>query len=203
MRQKYKVFTEQGGILICDSRKNNLPPKAPCSFHDFPQFSAFVGQNIIDVYAENPKIRYRELFSSFKPIRAAGGLLLFKQELLLIYRNGFWDLPKGHVDENESIEDAALREVKEECGISDCIQLVDFFRQTCHAYLYKSDSVLKRTDWFIMKCRLKEKAVPQIEEGISECKWVPINELDRYLGQTFISIRELLVEFIEVNNLNR
>jgi hypothetical protein len=118
MRQKYKVFTEQGGILICDSRKNNLPPKASCSFYDFPQFSAFVGQNIIEVYAENPKIRYRELFSSFNPIRAAGGHLIFKQEL-------------------------------------------------------------------------------------SECKWVPINELDCYLGQTFISIRELLVKFNEVNNLDR
>tara|TARA_B100001059_G_scaffold159299_1_gene158893 strand:- start:1297 stop:1908 length:612 start_codon:yes stop_codon:yes gene_type:complete len=202
MGQKYKVFTEQGGILICDSRKNNLAPKAPNSFFDFLQFSEFVGQNIIEVYAENPKIRYRELFSSFKSIRAAGGLLLYKHELLLIYRNGFWDLPKGHVDQNESIQDAALREVKEECGISGRVQLVDFFQQTYHTYLYKTDSVLKRTDWFIMKCPSKERLIPQIEEGISECRWVPVTEIDHYLGQTFISIRELLIEFIEVNNLN-
>ena len=65
MRQKYKVFTEQGGILICDSRKNNIPQKEPHSFSDFAQFSAFVGKDIIEVAAEEPEIRLKELFSNF------------------------------------------------------------------------------------------------------------------------------------------
>ena len=54
-----------------------------------------------------------------------------------------------------------------------------------------------------MKTTSKEKLNPQIEEGISECKWVPIDELDQYLSQSFISIRELIYDFIKVNRLNR
>ena len=203
MRQKYKVFTEQGGILICDSRKNNILQNEPSSFSDFSDFSAFVGKNIIEVFAENPEIRLNQLFSNFKPIAAAGGLLIYRNELLLIFRNGFWDLPKGHVDHNETVDAAALREVKEEWGISKQIEIVDFFQQTNHVYLFGPASVLKRTDWFIMKTASKEPLKPQIEEGITECKWVPIDGLDVYLSQTFISIRELLSEFIKVNSLNR
>ena len=203
MRQKYKVFTEQGGILICDSRKNNIPQKEPHSFSDFAQFSAFVGKDIIEVAAEEPEIRLKELFSNFKSIKAAGGLLIHEKELLLIFRNGFWDLPKGHIEQNETVENAALREVKEECGLSSLINIVDFFQRTYHVYLFRSDSVLKITDWYIMKTTSKEKLNPQIEEGISECKWVPIDELDQYLSQTFISIRELIYDFIKVNHLNR
>ena len=203
MGQKYKVFTEQGGILICDSRKNNILQKGPHSFSDFAQFSAFVGQDIIKVAAEKPEIKLKQLFSNFKLIKAAGGLVIHEKELLLIYRNGFWDLPKGHVEDNETIDDAALREVKEECGLSNRIKIVDFFQQSYHVYFFDSDSVLKITDWYIIKTASKEKLNPQIEEGISECKWVPFDELDQYLNQTFISIRELIYDFIKVNNLNR
>jgi len=202
MRQKYKVFTEQGGILICDSRKNNIVQQGPTSFSDFAQFSALTGNTIIHISAENPKQKIDELFAHFQFRIAAGGLLIHNQELLMIHRNGFWDLPKGHVDMDEAIEEAALREVREECGVSTSVQLVDFFRPTYHAYLYNSESVLKRTDWFIMSCPSREKLTPQIEEGISECKWVPFREIDVYLEQAFISIRELIIEFMKVNPID-
>ena len=202
MRQKYKVFTEQGGILICDSRKNYILQNEPRPFADFSEFSAFVGENIIEVFAENPEIRLNQLFSNFKPVKAAGGLLIHKNELLIIYRNGFWDLPKGHLDHNETVDAAAIREVREECGVSNQIEIVDFFQQTNHVYLLGSSSILKRTDWFIMKSAFKERLKPQIEEGISACKWVRFDDLDEYLGQSFISIRELLSDFIKVNGLN-
>jgi hypothetical protein len=53
-----------------------------------------------------------------------------------------------------------------------------------------------------MKSAFKERLKPQIEEGISACKWVRFDDLDEYLGQSFISIRELLSDFIKVNGLN-
>ena len=43
----------------------------------------------------------------------------FKNEILLIYRNGVWDLPKGKIEFGESYEDAALREVAEETGVKN------------------------------------------------------------------------------------
>ena len=115
----------------------------------------------------------------------------------------FGTYQKGHIEQNETVENAALREVKEECGLSNRINIVDFFQHTYHVYLFGSDSVLKTTDWYIMKTSSKEKLNPQIEEGISECKWVPIDKLNQYLSQSFISIRELIYDFIKVNHLNR
>tara|TARA_B100001287_G_scaffold134945_1_gene113581 strand:- start:373 stop:642 length:270 start_codon:yes stop_codon:yes gene_type:complete len=89
---------------------------------------------------------------------------------LLIFRNGFWDLPKGHIEKNETIENAVLREVKEKCGLSGQIYIIDFFQQTHHVYSLGSDSLLNTTDWFIMKTTFKENLNPQVEEGISECR---------------------------------
>ena len=75
--------------------RKNIPQIEPHSFSDFAQFSAFVGKDIIEVATEDPEVRFKKLFSNFKPIRAAGGLLIHEKDLLLIFRNGFWDLPKG------------------------------------------------------------------------------------------------------------
>ena len=59
-------------------------------------------------------------------IEAAGGLVFNeKNELLMIFRRGFWDLPKGKVDEGETLEQCAVREVQEETGLQN-IMLGDF-----------------------------------------------------------------------------
>ena len=51
-------------------------------------------------------------------IQAGGGLVENeKGEILFMFRRGKWDLPKGKLDPGESLENCALREVKEETGI--------------------------------------------------------------------------------------
>ena len=70
----------------------------------------FVSESLEDLW---------QFFKSNYDVRIAGGGVVFdkKKNVLLIFRNGKWDLPKGHLDKNEHIEDCAIREVEEECGI--------------------------------------------------------------------------------------
>ena len=85
-------------------------------------------------------------------IKAAGGLVKnLNGEYLFIYRNDKWDLPKGKVEKNERVKEAAVREVEEECGIK-VDKLGDKICKTYHVYINKGDVVLKKTHWFDMKC---------------------------------------------------
>src|SRR5215469_11706824 len=71
-----------------------------------------------------------------KKIIAAGGLVFNdKNELLMIFRRGKWDLPKGKLDEGESIEACAVREVQEETGLN--VELQSFIGLTYHEYFDK------------------------------------------------------------------
>ena len=69
-------------------------------------------------------------------IYAAGGVVYKDDSLLMIFRNNKWDLPKGKRELNESEQDCALREVEEECGISD-LSIVRFLKYTYHTYYIK------------------------------------------------------------------
>ena len=61
---------------------------------------------------------FQNLKNKIKLIKAAGGLVKNGDgDYLFIYRLGKWDLPKGKVEENEKMWEAAVREVEEECGI--------------------------------------------------------------------------------------
>lgn len=61
---------------------------------------------------------FQNLKNKIKLIKAAGGLVKNGDgDYLFIYRLGKWDLPKGKVEDNEKMREAAVREVEEECGI--------------------------------------------------------------------------------------
>src|SRR5690606_24495915 len=111
-------------------------------------------------------------------------------EVLFIYRNGVWDLPKGKVDNGENMKECAKREVEEECGFSE-FTVGEELPKTYHIYFNKNDFVLKRTHWFSMSTKFKGKFTPQLDEGIEEIKWFPKNDLEEPLSNTYASIKEL------------
>ena len=129
-----------------------------------------------------------------KKIIAAGGLVINEQnELLLIFRRGFWDLPKGKLDEGESIEACAVREVGEETGVSN-IELGNLIGKTYHEYFDKwmNDDVAKETWWYEMKARGKQQLIPQTEEDIEQIVWVKELELEKYLSNSYPNIIEII-----------
>lgn len=137
--------------------------------------------------------------SMFTRIEAAGGIVRNqKEEYLFIKRLGIWDLPKGKLNKNEAVADGALREVTEETGLTKLI-VTKQLPSTYHIYTDKKGrEVLKETFWFEMMCNEDQKLVPQLEEDITEVKWFNANELDIPLLDTYASLRQLIVSYLQV-----
>src|SRR6478752_5737606 len=71
---------------------------------------------------ENENQEIEQLKADFTVIEAAGGLVYTpNEEVLLIFRKGKWDLPKGKLDDGEELETCAIREVEEETGIQHVV----------------------------------------------------------------------------------
>tara|TARA_B110000459_G_scaffold202064_1_gene254233 strand:- start:1180 stop:1650 length:471 start_codon:yes stop_codon:yes gene_type:complete len=130
--------------------------------------------------------------SKFRLIYAGGGVVYnSNNEVLMIFRNDKWDLPKGKQEENETIESCALREVEEECGITNLI-LKEKIIDTYHTYEQDNIQFLKKTSWFKMFSDKNEKLIPQLSEGISKVKWIKIDNIDFYLNNSFKTISDVL-----------
>lgn len=133
-----------------------------------------------------------------KKIIAAGGLVTNENdELLLIFRRGKWDLPKGKLDEGENIEECAVREVQEETGLSN-VTLKEFVGITNHEYFdtYIGQQVDKETHWYAMAAAPGQALVPQTEEDIEEIEWVRKEVLDIYLNNTYPTIIDIIEKYL-------
>lgn len=127
----------------------------------------------------------------FKLISAAGGIVKKNDEVLFIFRKGKWDLPKGKVDAGETFEQAALREVEEECGIKD-LKLVSGCCTTHHVYFQKGIPILKETKWYNMTSRQEDNLKPQLEEDITKIRWVKKERFDEILENTYPLIKDII-----------
>ena len=126
-----------------------------------------------------------EPFQRLRQVIAGGGIITKRTrkgnlKVLLIYRRGVWDLPKGKRDRGESIEECALREVSEELGIQK-VKIVQPVGQTLHGFSQNRYYRVKTTHWFEM--RTKEKSfIPQASEGIKDVKWFKWKDAKKALG---------------------
>ena len=134
---------------------------------------------------------WEEFCDNYKMIFASGGVVFNNEKLLMIYRNGFWDLPKGKMEPNECESECAVREVKEECGI-DSLRVIKFLKYTYHTYVEDGQHILKKTSWYLMSSDFKKKLIPQKSEGISMAIWVSKNEIRYKLDNSFENIKDLL-----------
>jgi len=148
------------------------------------------------VYINNePKIitdNWEIFCADYSLIEAAGGLVYNQDgQLLMIFRNNKWDLPKGKLELNENIKECAIREVHEECGIS-VLSIVNALQDTYHTYELNGEKILKRTYWFSMHSDFEGILVPQTEEGITEVVWVDEEQIAEKLNNSFGNIKDLL-----------
>jgi 8-oxo-dGTP pyrophosphatase MutT (NUDIX family) len=134
----------------------------------------------------------KAFFKKFKLVLAAGGFVQNeKKQVLMMFRRGKWDLPKGKQDKNESPEKCAIRETEEETGLKN-IKLATPLPTTYHTYHEGSHYIIKETRWFKMKVSGKQNLVPQTNEDISQLVWVSKKDLNQYQGKTFPSVQDVL-----------
>ncbi|MDR0754044.1 MAG: NUDIX domain-containing protein [Prevotellaceae bacterium] len=149
-------------------------------------------KNEIYVSCKNEDETFVAFCDLFDMIFAGGGLVRNSNgDVLLIYRYQHWDLPKGKQEANENIADTAVREVKEECGISNLIP-GNFLTETYHCFLLNGRLMMKRNFWYEMFCNA-EIPFPQKNEDIEKAEFVQVNKLPEYFKYMYASIYEVFV----------
>jgi len=134
-----------------------------------------------------------ELCSKYRVVEAAGGVVRDSSgRILMIFRGGKWDLPKGKLEPGESRQECALREVAEETGIHQ-LTIGNLICVTHHTYTRGGERLLKHTWWYDMKYEgiLSPSPVPQTEEDISAAEWVAVQDIPAKLSSSYTSIREV------------
>jgi len=147
----------------------------------------------LTVYHPDFKPLRKALRSCFRIIKAAGGLIQDEQgNVLMIYRRNMWDLPKGKMEKFETYEKTALREVKEECGLSEPHN-PERLTTTYHVYRLNGKPVLKKTMWFRMSADGKAHLKPQTEEEITRICWFSDADLKKdVIPHTYANIKIVL-----------
>jgi len=204
----YKVFFNDRVVLIGSTFKKSLIIKS-LVFHvsnmkevkfAWSTFKSDQQERDLILLTDNPNVGKEMFFSLFSVIDAAGGLVCnLKNQLLCIFRWGKWDLPKGKAEKGEKIEETAIREVEEECGITN-LQNDGLNSITWHIYEHPrkhENWMLKQTYWFNMTYGGHQELVPQINEDILEAKWFSKGNLDVVLGNTWASLKPLIEKFAD------
>lgn len=151
----------------------------------------------VTIFADDVEKLFSDFAGQFRVIEAAGGVVYNRQdEVLLIHRRGYWDLPKGKIDDGESREAAAAREVMEETGLS-AVEMGEYLGLTYHTYRdKKSRRILKATYWYRMRAE-REALAPQREEDIEHAEWRGLKDFFGSRPRVYGNIRDLLARELE------
>lgn len=195
-KQNYTIFINQCSItLVPVAQKINLNiPLAQfknyvhqCLTKD-NQYEAHYKLNI-----SSPSKFIQLLIKEFKFIQAAGGIVEEDGQYLYIKRFDRWDLPKGKLEKGETIRNAAIREVEEECGVRN-LRIIKELPCSYHIYLFQNQPALKETFWFLMQSTEKiTNLLPQTEEGITDVQFADKDFLLQPDTRTYSSLKQLFM----------
>ena len=139
---------------------------------------------------------FKNVAQCFGYIEAAGGLVTLPDgRILFIQRLGKWDLPKGKAEIGESLQETAIREVVEECGLKTAPKITGVLTHTFHTYHQDGRHILKHTAWYAMRYEGDDTLHPQFSEDITRAVWLPQNRLNIVMQNTYESIKQVLEKF--------
>ena len=201
MRQKYEVFIANTRLIL-QKKKDSIPlAERSAERRDIHLFLAnsFGSKTSSERHwkVDDPESEMALILEQFLHIEAAGGLVVNEfGEYLGIERLGRWDLPKGKIERGEGREDAALREVCEECGL-DRLQLLGPLPRTWHGYTQSGQHILKTTHWFEMRVAGRPELKAQEEEQITRAIWMEKKEFCKCMMDSYPAIRSLTAAYFE------
>ena len=204
----YKIHINDSKIYLIKSDHLELlnPPKSALIFK-YNQKTKYL-LNFIDkaektkepkeiwIHAKNLIKLKTDFFSLFRVIKAGGGLVLNESgQVLMIFRRGMWDLPKGKKEKGEKRKETAIREVQEETGLQN-VSIIHALSDTYHTYKIKGQRVLKLSFWYLMET--EELAIkPQVEEDIEIVEWATIKDLmSKKYTPIYTNIKDLIDEYL-------
>ncbi len=196
----YKVFVNDKPIILSDQVKTHLG-------YEFLLLSDVRIAEVLHklrntqvagyyIYHVNLAELWLKFQTFFEVIVAAGGLVISSNSALLIYRNERWDLPKGKWEKGETHEQTAMREVEEECGISN-LEIDTALPTTYHIFYENNSNKLKITYWYLMHTNSEELPVPQEEEGIDKATYISIEKIPTLTAAMYANISDLLAEYFK------
>ena len=194
----YKVFVNDKPLFLT----NEIVKET--DFQLFLLESADIKQVIVKIFQNKIQKAYlyhpdeKEIMKTLKtkiPVQKAGGGLVYnaKNEVLFIFRNGKWDLPKGGTEKGEAIEDTAMREVEEETGVGNLV-VNQKLQKTYHIFKRNGRLKLKITHWFEMRTTFDGIPEGQAEEGIEKVAWLNPEEIKEALKNSYENIKLLFEE---------
>ena len=194
----YKVFVNDKPLFLTNQIKKET------DFKFFLLESADINQIVINFFQNKLQKAYlyhpdeKEIIKTLKakiPVSKAGGGLVYnkKNEVLFIFRNGKWDLPKGGMEKGEEIENTAIREVEEETGVNNLV-IADKLQKTYHIFKRNGIYKLKITQWFEMRTNFEGTPIGQTDEGIEKVAWLNPDEIKEALKNSYENIKLLFEE---------
>lgn len=204
-----KIYFNDKPLFLCDAVDEIIEPfihhddavfidelnshTVKTMIHEMEQTSVHAGV----FYHSSLEELKKAFFKKFTFIQAAGGLVQNeKKEILIIFRRGKWDLPKGKLDKDEKLENCAIREVEEETGLQN-VQIVSPLTITYHTYHEGARFILKESHWYNMTVKGDQLLVPQTTEDIHEIKWVNRSASEEYMKNSFPSVVDVLKLYSE------
>jgi len=146
------------------------------------------------LYYPDEKVILKKLKEKIPVQRAGGGLVYNKNgEVLFIFRNGKWDLPKGGKEKREKMKLTAMREVEEETGVDNLI-ITKKLQKTYHIFKRNGIYKLKITQWYEMKTDFEGTPVGQLEEGIEKVAWLNPEQIQEAMKNSYENIKLVFEE---------
>ncbi|UTW60780.1 NUDIX domain-containing protein [bacterium SCSIO 12741] len=129
--------------------------------------------------SNNPSKSWKSFKKRYEKIVAGGGIVLNENDhFLTIFRRGFWDLPKGKIEKDETVFEGAVREIEEETGIRADQLLFPKPDKTWHLYRIKKGVVIKKSVWYWLRAEPGQQPVPQFAEDITQATWMSGDQMD-------------------------